>query len=66
MPTTSTEHADKWRKLADNDYFILFVNAWIPHLSWKRILSGKFAVGDFFVSSPVLEKKDRWLEKVDH
>ena len=37
MPgSTYTEHADKWKALADIDYFTHFVKAWIPFNAWYR------------------------------
>lgn len=36
MPSTYTEHADKWKSLADIDYFTQFVKAWIPFNAWYR------------------------------
>lgn len=36
MPSTYTENADKWKSLADIDYFTHFVKAWIPFNAWYK------------------------------
>ncbi|MDY0278847.1 MAG: hypothetical protein RBQ97_12265, partial [Acholeplasma sp.] len=36
MPTTYTEYADKWKSLADIDFFTHFVKAWIPFNAWYK------------------------------
>ena len=36
MPSTYTENADKWKALADIDYFTHFVKAWIPFNAWYK------------------------------
>jgi len=36
MSSPYTEHAEKWKALADIDYFTQFVKAWIPFNAWYR------------------------------
>lgn len=36
MSTLYTENSEKWRALADVDYFTLFVKAWIPFNAWYK------------------------------
>ncbi|EPF6152372.1 hypothetical protein [Acinetobacter baumannii] len=36
MPSMYTENADKWKLLADIDYFTHFVKAWIPFNAWYK------------------------------
>ena len=36
MPSTYTENADKWKALAEIDYFTHFVKAWIPFNAWYK------------------------------
>jgi hypothetical protein len=36
MPSTYTENADRWKSLADIDYFTQFVKAWIPFNAWYK------------------------------
>lgn len=34
MSSPYTEHAEKWKALADIDYFTQFIKAWIPFNAW--------------------------------
>lgn len=36
MPTLYTENSEKWKSLADIDYFTQFVKAWIPFNAWYK------------------------------
>ena len=36
MPTLYTENSEKWKSLADVDYFTQFVKAWIPFNAWYK------------------------------
>ena len=36
MPTLYTENSEKWKTLADIDYFTQFVKAWIPFNAWYK------------------------------
>lgn len=36
MPSTYTENSDKWKSLADIDFFTHFVKAWIPFNAWYK------------------------------
>lgn len=36
MPSLYTENSEKWKALADIDYFTQFVKAWIPFNAWYR------------------------------